>query len=322
MATKFSHWLDYNIYRFKYRFGPKLKLTVPVDVSMELSSDCNQKCSYCYFADPEHLPFTRQLMPLEVGKKIISEAAELGVHSLKFNWKGESTINPHFGTLTKMAKNLAHGSTFIDRLTNSNFKFRTDKEEIFEGLCCQTKVKVSYDSFRKDVFETQRAGGDHEITTRNIDKFYNYPKRKETQLVIQAVRTKLNKDEDIEGQSKKRWPEATISIRDMVGGRVDKDLSTLEDKHRDTSNRQTCFQAHVRVIFNSKGKAFPCCPDIREELCLGDITKQHLSYIFNGIFAKRLRKQLHSKEAFKVYNACKTCSSFESYKGFKPVWSS
>lgn len=313
--------LRYQVYRAKYIYGPKLNLKAPVDVSLELSSQCNMKCNYCYHSDQENLPFAKGLMSWETIQNIIYQAAALDVPSLKFNWKGESTINPHFYSATTLAKSLAKGSTFIDRLTNSNFKFRTDQDHIFEGLANQTKVKVSYDSFQKEVFETQRAGGDHDMTTRNIDKFYNWKGRK-TEIVIQAVRTNLNKDEDIEGQMLKRWPSASISIRDMVAGRVDKDLSEYENKSRDTSDRQSCIQAHVRVIFNWEGRAFPCCPDTAETLCLGDINKQSLYEIFNGPKAHMLRKSLDNKNAFQCYKSCKGCSSFESYKGFKPVWAS
>lgn len=275
----------------------------------------------CYHADQVHLPFKKGMMPLDIGWEIIKQAAELGVNALKFNWKGESTINPYFYRLTAYAKKLANGSVFIDRLTNSNFKFMTSKDEIFDGLCNQTKVKVSYDSFNQEVFETQRKGGDWNITTRNIDKFYNYKKRKNTKLVIQAVRTILNKDEDIAHEANKRWPEASLSIRDMVGGRVEKDLSELENKKRDISERQSCLQAHVRIIFNHEGNAFLCCPDIKEELCVGDIRTHSLREIFNSEKARLIRKQLKTKEAFDS-NPCKNCSSFETYKGFKPVWDS
>lgn len=317
---------NYNKYRFKYRYGRELSshklLKVPVDVSLELSSQCNMACEYCYHSDQDKLPFQKGIMSLETGKKIIKQSADIGVHSLKFNWKGESTINPHFKELTQYAKDLAHGPVFIDRLTNSNFKFRNDKDDIFDGLCNQTKVKISYDSFRKEVFESQRAGGDHDLTTRNLDKFYNYPKRKDTEIVIQAVRTKLNYNEDIEGQCKRRWPTATISIRDMVGGRVDKDLDDLEAKQRDISGRQSCIQAHVRLIFNWEGKAFPCCPDIEETLCLGDINQETVFDIFNSFKSHMLKAKLLDKTAFAQYKACMNCSSFESYKGFTPVWTS
>lgn len=312
-------------YRFKYRYGKNLPLSVPVDVSLELASECNMACSYCYHArdNAAHLPFTKGVMPWETARTIIRQAAALGVNSLKMNWKGESTINPGFLAITRLAKSYATGSTFIDRLTNSNFKFRTDRTDIFDGLANQTKVKVSYDSFDAGVFEDQRRGGDHALTTRNIDRFYNHPARiqSETKIVIQAVRTQANKDEDIAWLSRKRWPEAAISIRDIVSGRLEKDVSGMEVRRRDASERQSCQQAHVRMLFNWKGEAFACCPDIGEKLKFGNILETPMWNLFNSAFAKQLRRDLKSGKAFES-DPCKGCSSYETFKGFRPSWNS
>lgn len=304
----------YTAYRRKYLNAPSLALTVPVDISLELSSYCNQACVYCYHADKKNLPFKQQFMLPETVKKILCQAADLGVHSVKFNWRGESTMNPWFAAATAYARELAKGSVFIDRLTNSNFKFETSRDDIFRGLANQTKVKVSYDSFRPEVFERQRKLGVHALTTANIDKFYNWPGRK-TELVIQAVRTSLNADEDIEGQAKKRWPSAKISIRDMVEGRVERDLSGIKHKERDYSERQSCIQAHARLIFDWDGEAVACCPDIRQELKLGNIRNMTVHEIFNSEAARSLRRDLLSLKAFES-SPCKNCSSFETYRGF------
>lgn len=317
--------LRHFLYRAKFRYGRYLPLRVPVDVSLELASHCNMRCGYCYHADPTHLPFKRGMMREDEAFKIISQAAQLRVPSIKFNWKGESTLHPQFLLFTRMAKVLSEPfeGAFIDRLTNSNFKFPTENDQIFEALCNQTKVKVSFDSFRKDVFEEQRAGGIWDLTYANLRKFHDMPLRKKngTELVIQAVRTKLNADEDIAGLARAHFPEAKISIRDMVAGRVEKDVSALEHRQRDLSQRQSCQQAHVRVIFNHEGKAFPCCPDIGEQLCIGDIRKESLAEIFNSAQARALRKSLIDKSAFNS-DPCRTCSSFETYAGFKPNWNS
>lgn len=315
--------LSHALYRFKYRFGKTLPLRVPVDVSLELASHCNMRCGYCYHADPKHLPFQRGMMPYDTAIEIIDQAAKIKVHSLKFNWKGESTLHPDFRSITSYAKLYARGVTFIDRLTNSNFKFPTENEDIFLGLCNQTKVKVSFDSFDKKVFETQRAGGVWDLTYANLRKFHDHPLRKlsGTKLVIQAVRTTLNADEDIAGRAAKEFPDAEISIRDMVAGRVNKDVTNLEHRARDTSERQSCVQAHVRIIFNHEGKAYPCCPDIGEKLCLGDIRTKSLYEIFNSHEAISLRKSLKDKTAFEK-DPCLNCSSFETYRGYKPNWNS
>ena len=203
--------INYWSYRFKYIFGKSLDLKAPVDISLELSSFCNMRCGYCYHNDKKNLPFQQNFLSWDTAKLILYQAAELGVSSVKMNWRGESTMNPIFSRVCEYAKSLSNRRTFIDRLTNSNFKFDTTKDDIFRGLACQTKVKISYDSFKKDVFEKQRLGGNHDITTANIDKFYNWPGR-DTEIVIQAVRTQRNKDEDFEGEIKKLWPSASLSL--------------------------------------------------------------------------------------------------------------
>lgn len=310
------------LYRAKYVLARELDHKIPVDVSLELSSSCSMSCRYCYMSDKKNLPFEQGTMSWTTAQLIIAEAAELGVNSLKFNWKGEGTLNPYFRDIAKMAKDHASKSTFIDRISNSNFKFYPSKrEDIFMGLVNMTKVKVSYDSFDKKVFETQRAGGDHDLTTENINLFYNHPLRKDTEIVIQAVRTKLNKDEDIAGEVKRRWPEATCNINDMVEGRINSDLSNLVEKKRDFNNRQPCVQAFSRLIFNWKGEAFPCCVDISESIKLGDIKTDGMRSIFNSKKAFDLRKSLKNKTAF-ARGACKSCSSHESYLGWKPKWRS
>jgi MoaA/NifB/PqqE/SkfB family radical SAM enzyme len=243
----------YAFYRYRYLNAPNLDLKKPVDVSLELSSFCTNSCGYCYHADPTKLPFARGKMDKDLAINIINDAADLGVHSIKFNYRGESTMNPHFELITARAKELASGLTFIDRLTNSNFNFNIDREDIFRGLCNQTKVKVSFDSFRKDIFEKQRKGSSYEKTLENMHKFHNYPGR-DNEMVVQAVRTSLNADEDIEREIKRRFPRAKASIRDCVEGRVNKDLSTVVIKKRDRSELQSCIQAHARLMINWDGK--------------------------------------------------------------------
>lgn len=313
--------LNYLLYRLKYRYAQFLNLKKPVDISIELASYCNQRCGYCFHADQENLPFKTGFMSYDTAMLIIADAADLGINSLKFNHKGESTLNPNFARITKFAKDHASGSTFIDRITNSNFKFSNNNEDIFKGLCNQTKVKVSFDSFIKEVLETQRKGANYELILKNIDKFYNYPDRKDTEIVIQAVRTQLNKDEDIYSEAKKRWPDATISIRDMVGGRVEKNLDSLEVKPRDFDNRQACIQAYARLVFDWQGNAQVCCVDLAGKLNIGNIHDNSIYEIFNSEKAKKIRKSLKDKSIFNS-NPCKTCSSHESFKGYSHPWGS
>lgn len=309
------------LYRLKYLYGQHLNLKAPVDVSLELSSVCNMRCAYCYHSEPKTLPFKRGHMALDTAKLIINEAAWLGVSSLKFNWKGEGTLNPHYYQIAKIAH---QEGCFIERIVNSNFLISPERrDEVFAGLALMTKVKVSYDSFDPKVFGNQRVGGNHALTTENIDLFHAHPDRikNKTKLVIQAVRTTKNADEDIVGKAKARWPGVEVSVRDMVTGRLAGDISGLEGRKRDARGRRSCVQAHSRIIFNHSGDAFPCCPDVKEQLKLGNIWSKSLKEIFNSSEAQRLRASLVNGKAFEL-DPCKSCSSFESYSGYKRNWKS
>ena len=314
------NFIKKSIYRYKYVNASKLNLKFPVDISLELSSFCTNSCGYCYHADPKKLPFARGKMSKDLAIKIINDAANLGVHSLKFNYRGESTMNPAFEDITSFAKSKARGLTFIDRVTNSNFNFDNKREDIFRGLCNQTKVKVSFDSFKKEIFEKQRRGSNYEKTLANMSKFYNYPNR-DNEMVVQAVRTNLNKDEDLLREIKSRWPNASASIRDCVEGRVENDLSSVVIKSRDASSRQSCIQAHARLMINWDGTVQVCCPDIKSQLLIGDANTESIDKIWNSLKAYEIRKSLKNKTAFEK-DPCKSCSSFESYSGYVAPWNS
>lgn len=311
------------IYRYKYIYAPQLRLTKPVDVSLELMSACDLACRMCYHSDKANLPFKIGKMNIDLAFMIIDQCADLGVNSIKTNYRGESTLHPDFEAITRYAKSYAKGSTFIDRLTNSNFNFNSGNDSIFRGLANQTKVKISIDSFRKDILEDQRRNAKYDRVMNNIDIFYNHSERikSETKIVIQAVRSLLNKDEDIYGEAKRRWPDVDVSIRDLVGGRVDKDISDLEAKKRDPNNRQECIQASARLIIHHDGKISPCCPSFKGDLIIGDANKDMLYDVFNSDKVKELRKDLKTKKAFEK-DPCKSCSSHESYKGYKPNFNS
>lgn len=312
--------LQYKLYRLKYRYGHLLALRKPVDISLELSSVCNMACTYCYHGDKANLPFKMKFMEWDTARSILRQGAELGVNSVKTNWRGESTLNPKFENITRLAKSYAEGMTYIDRITNSNFKFNNNRDDIFRGLCNQTVVKVSYDSFNKEVFEKQRALGDHDLTTANIDRFYNWRGRN-NRLVIQAVRTTRNKDEDFEYEIRSRWPSAELSVRDVVPGRSDKNYDALLVKEQ-SQKRQSCRQAHVRLIFDYSGKPTVCCPDIKNQLSkLGDIHTHTMYEMFNSDFVKNLRQELRNGKAF-LNDPCKTCSSHETYVGYEAPWKS
>lgn len=68
---------------------------VPLAVICELVSTCNLKCEMCYTMTPEFqdsVVGAQRVLPWDVVVGIIDECAEIGVCSLLFSWRGESTL--------------------------------------------------------------------------------------------------------------------------------------------------------------------------------------------------------------------------------------
>ena len=88
---------DYKKYRSEWHrraeeFEPG---AFPLAVICELVSFCNLKCGMCYTITPEFqatVVGAQRIMPWDMAVDIIDECADLGVYSMLFSWRGESTL--------------------------------------------------------------------------------------------------------------------------------------------------------------------------------------------------------------------------------------
>jgi hypothetical protein len=67
----------------------------PLTLTCELTSTCNLACGMCYTITQEFqniVTGAQRMMPWPMVKAIIDEAAEIGVCSILFSWRGESTL--------------------------------------------------------------------------------------------------------------------------------------------------------------------------------------------------------------------------------------
>ena len=79
-------------YRRAKEFDPG---EAPLAVCCELVSNCNLNCPMCYTITEEFQSSavgTQRMLPWKVVKSVIDECAELGVPSMLFSWRGESTL--------------------------------------------------------------------------------------------------------------------------------------------------------------------------------------------------------------------------------------
>ena len=78
--------------RGKY-YGEKLKKENfnPLCFDIEVASVCDLACPFCY---RQYVATPDKIMTKELAFKLIDQASELNIPSMKFNWRGEPLLNP------------------------------------------------------------------------------------------------------------------------------------------------------------------------------------------------------------------------------------
>ena len=87
----------FNFYREEwYRRGKEFDYgTAPLAVCCELVSTCNLGCTMCYTITDDFqdsVVGATRMLPWKIVKKVIDECSKIGVYSILFSWRGESTL--------------------------------------------------------------------------------------------------------------------------------------------------------------------------------------------------------------------------------------
>ena len=303
----------YQDYRRAWENAYRIDPPVPLNLDLELASVCNLACPFCFISDKKFDTHIRQLgddgkqkrrfMAVEMALSVLQQAALLGVPAVKFNWRGESTLHPHFSHIIRSARNGYYSRYFMELLVNTNANC---KSQALDGLMAASKVMVSLDSTHRETYEKMRVGGD---LTRAILVIRELVRREHRNIWVRRVVTDENRHENF-------FDECRLLFGDRVklsehacfnrnGGLVD------ENECVHTLRRTYCGYPSQRLVISSEGLCYPCCIDLHEEMPVGDIRKQSIEEIWNGKKLMDLRAQLRSNE-FKS-RACENCQSWMAY---------
>jgi len=303
--------INHAAYRFCWKYAPYIHPKVPVCVDLELSSVCNLRCGFCYHAN-EKTPFRKAVMSQELASHALLQAHKIGVPSVKFNYRGEPTMNPRFYEITSLAKELAGAYTFQDRIVNTNANFGFDySDKVLDGILNCTTIKISVDSFVPEVYSRIRKGGNHAKMLNVIDQIVQ--RKTDQRVVLQFVRSELNRHEDIKTLAVAYYGDAVeISVREEVKGRSGNASGPLKET-------KACHQPYARMLVLYDGRLTMCCNNYMEAQCMmvGHLYQEGIFRAFNSDKAKRFRKMLVSGQAFQM-EPCRSCDSRERYTTFAP----
>ena len=134
----------------------------PLCFDIEVASICDLACAFCY---RQYVSTPDKIMKKELAFKLIDQAANLNVPSMKFNWRGEPLLNPKLPEIIDYAKKKGVLETIIN--TNATKLDEKMSEKIIKsGL---DVMIYSFDGGTKNTYEKMRPG---RFEKNNFDDIY------------------------------------------------------------------------------------------------------------------------------------------------------
>jgi radical SAM protein with 4Fe4S-binding SPASM domain len=296
----------YKEYRKKWLENPKKFIVeeAPLHLDIEPTNACNLKCPMCprtvLINDVnKSKDFKVGSMSFETYKKIIDEASEIGVYSVKLNWLGEPLIHPDIVNMVRYAKKKG----IIDVMLNTNAVLLNEelsRNLIEAGL---DKIFFSFDSPFKEKYEKIRIGAKFENTLNNIKSLVDIrnnmgktsPLTRVSMVLMDSNRNEYNK-----------FVELFKNIVDVVAY-VEYREPTANAKYKiDYEKKFACSQLWQRMFIAWNGDVIPCCVDSEKEMIINNIHKDSIKNIWNSNKYNNLRKNHKNGEWYKE-NRCREC---------------
>ncbi len=267
----------------------------PQCIDIEVASICDLACPHCY---RQFISTPDKIMTRELAFKLIDQASEMKVPSMKFNWRGEPLLNPALTEIIDYAKKKGVLETIIN--TNAT-KLNSDmvNKIIDSGL---DLMIYSFDGGTEKSYEKMRPGrfkkNNFNEIYENIKNFSKIRKERKSSFPrtkIQMVLTNETFDEQdeyfslfkdiVDDVSVKQYTERGGKFGDtdqkyLRGACSDENIDNL-NKKIDSSNlnenseimkdpegnifvskgRLPCEQPYQRMLVTYDGRVSMCCYD-------------------------------------------------------------
>lgn len=298
----------YKEYRRKWVENPQNYIieNAPIHLDIETSSICNLRCPMCMctidLEKGNESKIKKGLMDWNLYTKIVDEASEIGVSSIKLNWRGEPTMNPQLADMVRYAKE----KNILDVMINTN-AVRLDenlsKELIDAGL---DNIFFSVDSINPEKYEQIRIGAKYENVMTNIKRFSEMNESAGHPVYTRVQKVLMN-DTNQENEEFKAFFSRyvdQVAFEDYIpyGER-----SYGKEVKREGNFPFACAQLWQRLCITWDGECLICCRDFADDdpIC-GNIAESSIRDVWNSKKLQGIRK-LHEQGLWYEIDLCKNC---------------
>ena len=264
----------------------KAKKFIPLCVDIEIAAVCDLVCPFCF---RQHIITPDKIMEEKLFYKIIDQCSDLGVPSIKLNWRGEPLLHPKLPEFIKYAKEKG----ILEVIINTNavtLDKKLSKRIIEAGL---DFIIYSFDGGNKETYEKMRIGRFKKNKFKDVYKnIVNFKKIKDTlnsKFPLTKIQMILTKDNFkiksqffklfqniIDDVSVKAYTERGGKLKDIdnellkkIKKKLDKKIDERDIEHWKDINdniyvstkRLPCEQPFQRVLITYDGVVSMCCYD-------------------------------------------------------------
>ncbi len=278
----------------------------PLCLDLELAAICDLACPYCYrqtYVTPD------KVMPKKLAFELIDQASDMGIPSIKFNWRGEPLLNPFIHEIIAYAKKKG----IIDTMINTNATQLTREMSIKLIDAGLDHIIFSFDGGTKKTYEKNRIGrfrkNYFEDVYENIRRFNDIKVEKNSAFPWSKIQMILTPDAYSEQQEfinlfKDCVDEVIVNQYTERGGEIKQlskvDIAKFENKINQngmsydtpfmklssgeimiSKKRLPCKQPFQRMLVTYDGRVSMCCYDWGSMYTIGfvsDIDFSDLNY--------------------------------------------
>lgn len=264
------------------------------NVLIEFTNACNFSCIMC----PNKLMKRKKgFIDFELFRLILDRCEEAKIPKISLFTVGESLLHSRFLEMLWFA---AHRSAIkhIGITTNGSMLDEKYMRELIK--CEKCRVSISFSGWDKESYEKKYIGGTFEEIVNKIKLFNQIVL--ETKSSLRKLQVYGNVDQWVAAEKTVNFLVNSIGLKreqisiehtfnwiDFITGEHGDDTNKQNYKKKATPMACFWFNKHIGVLYD--GKVTACgCLDVDGDLVIGDIRKQTIREIRNGVGVKRLKR--------------------------------
>jgi len=274
----------------------------PKTLMLEVTNACNLACIMC-----AHPKMTRKagLMPVQLGTRVIAEAAQLGAQEVALYSTGEPLIHKQLEEFICAA----HKHGLRSYITSNGLLLNMETAQMLCNSALDS-FKFSIDAANKESYEKVRVNGNFDQLLEKVKLLKSV--RDATASPMKIICACLKFSDSADEQQKQKDFEALFSpwcdsiffseVTNLGGKIKTSDSPTL------THNKPACRLLWDKLIVTYDGKLSACCIDFNAELIYADLAQESMESSWNNSLMQQWR-QFHLEQKTTQMPMCGTCNT-------------